>query len=703
MKKIALVFVLAVFAPSLVLAWLAVRSLRDQQLVLESEQARLYQRVSDSLAKAVNDFVAVQQRDFTEQVEAFLAAGKHDATGFDAWLVQAWPLAEVGFAVAPDAKIFSPSPTGRPAARRFLLENGRFLINREIVAVYNTASGKVGFGGNFALNNLNNGVLNAGQVNTAPPQSAIQIGSGVTLQANNAPAQPGNVPSQVVWKGSGSLEQNPLMQQTLAPQQAAALQVPDNFQQQGGQQLTSLLTQIAAVTGNGTLQSAQNPQPIQLAEVAITPQPQQAGVSHVALPQKLATFSQSKNRNVKPEKNAYEQENSDVSKIESTDAEFREVITSSDDGTLARFLQNKLNVMFWHRPTGGERVVFGAQLDLNRLTDGLKKLILLDAGVGGEICAALLDDSAKPVALSREGFTANWKSPFVATEIGEALPHWEVAIYPLDPAKLHRSARVVQLTIAMLVAVLLGAIGVGSWLIVADLSRELAIARQKTDFVSNVSHELKTPLTSIRMFSDLLAEGRVADEAKRLSYLGIISAEAARLTRLINNVLDFTRLERGEKMYQLQRCDVAGVVRDTLETYRPQLEQNGFRLECALPTGPLFGDADTDALAQVIVNLVSNAEKYSNDAKEIRVEVVRSNGITVRVLDRGPGVPRGLEAKIFEQFFRVNDELSNGVQGAGLGLALARQIVRAHGGDLTFEPRPGGGSCFVFHIPTHET
>src|SRR5439155_11786900 len=116
--------------------------------------------------------------------------------------------------------------------------------------------------------------------------------------------------------------------------------------------------------------------------------------------------------------------------------------------------------------------------------------------------AALLNDTARPVALSHPGFQATWKRPFVATEIGEALPHWEVAVYLLDPAKLTRSAHTLKLTLGLLIAVLVTAIGIGSLLIVADLNRQLTLARQETGFGSNVSHELKTPLTSIRMFSE---------------------------------------------------------------------------------------------------------------------------------------------------------------------------------------------------------
>ena len=128
-----------------------------------------------------------------------------------------------------------------------------------------------------------------------------------------------------------------------------------------------------------------------------------------------------------------------------------------------------------------------------------------------EICLVVLDDNAKPVARSVPNtlFQTDWKRPFVATEIGEALPHWEVAAYLRNPDKLKQTARTIQLTLGLLILVLLFAICVGGWLIARELNRQLTLARQKTDFVSNVSHELKTPLTSIRMFAELLAEDQI--------------------------------------------------------------------------------------------------------------------------------------------------------------------------------------------------
>lgn len=251
-------------------------------------------------------------------------------------------------------------------------------------------------------------------------------------------------------------------------------------------------------------------------------------------------------------------------------------------------------------------------------------------------------------------------------------------------------------------------IGAGSVLIVKGLNVELRLARQKTDFVSNVSHELKTPLTSIRMFSELLAEGRVADVAKQHSYLNIITAEAARLTRLINNVLDFSRMERGEKKYNFQSCDLAEIVRSAADTFRPHLEANRFRFDCEIPDVPLLVRGDADALSQVVVNLLSNAEKYSDTGREISIQLIQERSplpyAEVRVLDRGSGVPRGSGEKIFEKFYRAHDSLSSGIQGSGLGLTIARQIACAHGGDVVYEPRVGGGSCFSLRLSlkTHE-
>jgi signal transduction histidine kinase len=402
-------------------------------------------------------------------------------------------------------------------------------------------------------------------------------------------------------------------------------------------------------------------------------------------------------------KDAYDNSLQQYSKLSASEAEFRQLIGEETEGTLARFLDNKLNVLCWYRPRRDTNIIFGAQLSLPVLKQQLKTVLEdLEPALRQEIVVAVLDDSARPAALSLPGFNGNWKHPVVATEIGESLPHWEVAVYLQDPGKLTRSAHTLRVTLGLLIVVLLLAIGIGSWLIVNDLKRQLTLARQKTDFVSNVSHELKTPLTSIRMFSELLAEDRVTDPEKRRSYLQIITAESSRLTRLINNVLDFSRMERGEKKYDMQLLDLVPLIAETAANYRAHLEAAGFKFQCELPGTAIEVNADRDALAQVVVNLLSNAEKYSGSNKEITLRVELRTGalqhVEVQVLDRGLGVPKDCEERIFEKFYRAHDALSSGIQGSGLGLTLARQIARAHGGEVVYQPRTDGGSCFILRL-----
>jgi signal transduction histidine kinase len=620
MRKVAVVFVLAVLAPSLALAWLALRSLRDQQFLLERQQALLYQQVTDTLAQRVSERLSQQQLDFSAQVESIVATNgtRTSSLQFDNQIRAASPLADVGFSVTlsgiKSCTLTCPSPSAGPEAQRFLVDNASFLGNEESAEVYW---------------NINN--------------------SKTVAQSNLRGTE------------NSSATDNTLKE--AAPQQRQKLD--QDIQQSNGGSSWGFNSVFSKAKARAVNPQSQNYQP-------------QA-------------------------KQAADPQEANLSKVIPAEAEFRQLIGDGTDGMLGRYLQNKLKLMFWHRLSTDSNLIFGAQLNLNRLVNGLRDVVLPDPALRDEICVAILDDNARPVIISSANFQAAWKRPFVATEIGEALPHWEVAAYLVNPARLTQLAHTTKLTLGLLIATLVLAIGIGGWLIVADLNRQLALARQKTDFVSNVSHELKTPLTSIRMFSELLAEQRVADPAKQTSYLQIITAETARLTRLINNVLDFSRMERGEKKYSFRDADLVCIVRETVETYRPHLENCGFVLECILPDSVLPVRADTDAIAQVIVNLVSNAEKYSNSEKKIVIEASRRDGplpcAEVKILDRGPGVPRGCEQKIFEKFYRAHDSLSSGIQGSGLGLTLARQIARAHDGDVVYEPRADGGSCFALRLP----
>jgi signal transduction histidine kinase len=242
--------------------------------------------------------------------------------------------------------------------------------------------------------------------------------------------------------------------------------------------------------------------------------------------------------------------------------------------------------------------------------------------------------------------------------------------------------------------------GAGIVLMYRNVSRELALAKLKSDFVSNVSHELRTPLALIRLYAETLELGRISHRAKHQEYYEIIRKESERLTSLINNILDFSRIEAGKKEYSFRETDVADLVRSTLESYRFEIEQNGFYFEQKIDNNVPPLRVDREAIARSLLNLVNNAVKYSANEKYLGVHLYHRNGrVNLEVVDRGIGIPAKEQPKIFEKFYRVGDPLVHNTKGSGLGLALVRHIVRAHGGEVRVESAPGRGSKFIITLP----
>jgi signal transduction histidine kinase len=242
----------------------------------------------------------------------------------------------------------------------------------------------------------------------------------------------------------------------------------------------------------------------------------------------------------------------------------------------------------------------------------------------------------------------------------------------------------------------------GLFLTHRNISREMALARLKSDFVSNVSHELRTPLSLIRLYAETLEMGRLKSEEKYQEYYCIIRKESERLTALINNILDFSRIEAGRKEYDFRETDMRELVHNTLDSYRFQIEQNGFAFEekIAEDVPPLR--IDREAMARSLLNLVNNALKYSQDQKYIGVNLFRYNGsVKLEVVDHGIGIPNDEQHKIFEKFYRVGDPLVHNTKGSGLGLSLVRHIVQAHGGEVVVDSRPGRGSKFTITFPVN--
>jgi signal transduction histidine kinase len=233
-----------------------------------------------------------------------------------------------------------------------------------------------------------------------------------------------------------------------------------------------------------------------------------------------------------------------------------------------------------------------------------------------------------------------------------------------------------------------------------SVSKEMALAHLKADFVSNVSHELRTPLALIRLYAETLELGRITTQEKKEDYYRIIRKESERLTSLINNILDFSRIEAGRKEYDFRETDIADLVRNTLDAYRYQIEQQGFAFEQNIDMSIPAVRVDREAIARALVNLVNNALKYSADEKFLGVRLYRADSLLkLEVIDRGIGITRREQSKIFEKFYRTGDPLVHNTKGSGLGLSLVRHITRAHGGEVEVESTPGKGSKFILSLP----
>ncbi len=282
-----------------------------------------------------------------------------------------------------------------------------------------------------------------------------------------------------------------------------------------------------------------------------------------------------------------------------------------------------------------------------------------------------------------------------------SLPHWQVAAYTSDSAAAGGSG--ILLIGTLLIATFIAAILLGGSLLLWQAYRNQRDAGQKTSFVSNVSHELKTPLTTIRMYAELLGEGKISEAGKQQRYLQTIIKESQRLTRLVNNVLDFSRLEQGRRNYQRESLDLGQLISELAEAQQPRLREAGIELHTELPAAPCQLQTDRDALGQIIINLLDNGIKYAAEGKKLHLQVEReTKNYRLRLRDWGPGIPSSHKQRIFDKFHRIDNSLTSRQQGSGLGLSIARQLAEGLGGQLRYCPAEGGGSCFELILPVGE-
>jgi two-component system, OmpR family, phosphate regulon sensor histidine kinase PhoR len=293
---------------------------------------------------------------------------------------------------------------------------------------------------------------------------------------------------------------------------------------------------------------------------------------------------------------------------------------------------------------------------------------------------------------------------FIKARFESTLNKWFLHILPRKYIEIEQDIRNRRRTNLFFIILSMSLIFISLAIIYVAWQRDRQLRQLKEDFIGNVSHELKTPLSLIRMFSEILVMGRIKDENKKVDYFRIIHNESDRMSRLINNLLDFANLGRGIQSGHFEKINMAQLIVKALEAYRYEIQKDGFQVN--LETHPDIPDsfADPNAITMAFLNLLDNSVKYSGDQKQIDVRVERTNGfVDLTVIDKGIGIPASEQQKIFDKFYRGSAPSVRRIRGSGIGLAITKHVAEMHGGKVMVESEPGKGSTFTLRIPIRTT
>ena len=345
-----------------------------------------------------------------------------------------------------------------------------------------------------------------------------------------------------------------------------------------------------------------------------------------------------------------------------------------------------------------ERTFYGGiKWDLNLLRDKKIPKILEDLSKDSGLDFKIVNESDQAISSGTDGLKTG-ESLVLSFRL---LPMpWKLLVTHPEIKILERSARREIFFYGFLLAVIVVLMLFGAVMIARDISRESETNRLKTEFVNNISHELKTPLTLIRLYGETLQRKENLTNAEKKECYEIITKESERLSHLINNVLDFSRIEMGRKEFNIKKGRLQDVISDTLESYRYHLEKKEFNIHNDIDQNLPEMNFDGEAIASVLVNLLSNAIKFSPKEKEVTVRLFRDNGNSVlQVADKGTGIPKKEIPKIFERFYQAENNTATEAKGSGLGLTLVKHIVEAHGGTIEVDSEVGKGSMFTVRLP----
>jgi len=286
---------------------------------------------------------------------------------------------------------------------------------------------------------------------------------------------------------------------------------------------------------------------------------------------------------------------------------------------------------------------------------------------------------------------------YAQRSLAEAQLAGKIVFYSISGVPRSGLSRVLWLAAVMLMLVLVLA---GAYAMHRGVNRELRVGQLQSDFVSAVSHEFRSPLTTLRSITELLSSGRIAEESRRRQSYTFLERETGRLQRLVEDLLDFGRMESGRKQYRMEPHDVYGLLRAAVTEFREESLPDGFEVELYLDAPTATVKADEEALRRAIRNLLENAVKYSLECRTVWVEGRANRGeVELSVRDRGMGIERREQREIFQKFVRGRAAKRAGIKGTGIGLSMVRQIVEANGGQIRLQSEEGAGSTFTIVLP----
>jgi signal transduction histidine kinase len=325
-------------------------------------------------------------------------------------------------------------------------------------------------------------------------------------------------------------------------------------------------------------------------------------------------------------------------------------------------------------------------------------LLALDPRVGPDPALVAVGVDGLPALLGRSAEGVQLLLGKQGDSLGDSFPGLRAILHVRVPQDASPGRTLLALALAFVVGLTL----IAGFFLWRDVRRDARLAELRSQFISGVSHELRTPLTSIRMFTESMRLDDEMDADTRAEYLDTVLRETERLSRLVDNVLHFSRIEQGRASYDLQPASLAEIVDKAVRAFSRPAEQAGFRLDVSMAPDLPPVLADNDALQQAILNLLGNAMKYSGTSREIALRVeaeLENSSAAIRVVDRGIGIAPGEQARIFQRFYRAATAENLRIPGTGLGLTLVEHIARAHGGDVSVESHLAGGSTFAIRIP----